>query len=270
MAAGRPRRRPAQRRAGGDHRRVLAPRAARRCSPPYVERYFAEVAEVWERRTSERAQSVVVGLFPAWAVDKPTVDAADALARRGRPPARPAQAGVGGPGRDRAGAGRAGVRPPVALAAGTLGRMTAADPARCSCPARCDVPWPCSSSLPRSSFTVLAVRYAGTSTAGAVDTRVDAVVDPLGCRAPLAGPSRRGARLARRRWSRSRSRCRAMCLLLGRRRLARAGRRRAGPHRRLHDAAQARARPHHRRRVRLPERPHRWRDVVGAGRSRCW
>jgi len=44
----------------------------------YVERYFAVVAQVWERRTSERAQSVVVGLFPSWAVDKATVDAADA------------------------------------------------------------------------------------------------------------------------------------------------------------------------------------------------
>jgi aminopeptidase N len=44
---------------------------------PFVERYFAEVDEVWARRTSERAQSVVVGLFPSWAVEKPTVDAAD-------------------------------------------------------------------------------------------------------------------------------------------------------------------------------------------------
>jgi aminopeptidase N len=45
---------------------------------PYVERYFAEVADVWARRTSEHAQSVVIGLFPSWAVDKATVDAADA------------------------------------------------------------------------------------------------------------------------------------------------------------------------------------------------
>ena len=54
----------------------------------YVERYFAEVAEVWKRRTSERAQSVVVGLFPSHAVEKPTVDAADAwLAHDTHPPA---------------------------------------------------------------------------------------------------------------------------------------------------------------------------------------
>jgi aminopeptidase N len=54
----------------------------------YVERYFAEVAEVWSRRTSERAQSVVIGLFPSWAVDKATVDAADNwLADESHPPA---------------------------------------------------------------------------------------------------------------------------------------------------------------------------------------
>jgi aminopeptidase N len=54
----------------------------------YVERYFAEVAEVWSRRTSERAQSVVVGLFPSWAVDKSTVEAADAwMADETHPPA---------------------------------------------------------------------------------------------------------------------------------------------------------------------------------------
>jgi aminopeptidase N len=55
---------------------------------PYVERYFADVSGVWERRTSERAQPVVVGLFPAWAVDKTTVDVADAwLADAAHPPA---------------------------------------------------------------------------------------------------------------------------------------------------------------------------------------
>jgi aminopeptidase N len=54
----------------------------------YVERYFAQVAEVWSRRTSERAQAVVVGLFPSWAVDKSTVEAADAwLADESQPPA---------------------------------------------------------------------------------------------------------------------------------------------------------------------------------------
>ncbi len=54
----------------------------------YVDRYFAEVSDVWARRTSERAQSVVIGLFPSWAVDKSTVEAADAwLSDDTRPPA---------------------------------------------------------------------------------------------------------------------------------------------------------------------------------------
>ncbi|MEO9139499.1 MAG: aminopeptidase N [Jatrophihabitans sp.] len=48
---------------------------------PYVERYFAEIREVWDRRTSELAQNVVVGLFPTWSstIDQRTVDAADAF-----------------------------------------------------------------------------------------------------------------------------------------------------------------------------------------------
>ncbi len=56
---------------------------------PYVERYFAEIAEVWARRTSERAQSCVVGLYPTWAVDQPSVDAATAWldAATDQPPA---------------------------------------------------------------------------------------------------------------------------------------------------------------------------------------
>jgi aminopeptidase N len=62
--------------------------AQRALLAPYVDRYFAEVADVWQRRTSERAQPVVLGLFPSWAVDKATVEAADAwLADDSRPPA---------------------------------------------------------------------------------------------------------------------------------------------------------------------------------------
>lgn len=43
---------------------------------PYLDRYFTEIADVWDRRTSERAQSCVVGLFPAWVVEQRCVDAA--------------------------------------------------------------------------------------------------------------------------------------------------------------------------------------------------
>jgi aminopeptidase N len=48
---------------------------------PYVERYFADVRGVWERRTNELAQSVVVGLFPTWTstIDPATIAAADAF-----------------------------------------------------------------------------------------------------------------------------------------------------------------------------------------------
>ena len=54
---------------------------------PYAARYFADVAGVWERRSSERAQPTVLGLFPAWAVNRETVEAADAwLADDSHPP----------------------------------------------------------------------------------------------------------------------------------------------------------------------------------------
>ena len=48
---------------------------------PYVERYFAEVGGVWDRRTSELAQNVVIGLFPRWTstIDQQTIDAAEAF-----------------------------------------------------------------------------------------------------------------------------------------------------------------------------------------------
>ena len=55
---------------------------------PYLDRYFAEIAEVWNRRTSERAQSCVLGLFPSWVVEQRCVDAANAwLETREHPPA---------------------------------------------------------------------------------------------------------------------------------------------------------------------------------------
>ncbi len=55
---------------------------------PYVERYFADVSGVWERRSSERAQSMVVGLFPAWSITAETVKASDEwLASAEHPPA---------------------------------------------------------------------------------------------------------------------------------------------------------------------------------------
>jgi len=57
---------------------------------PYVARYFGEIEQVWQRRTSELAQNVVVGLFPAWTstISPDTIGAADEfLARAGLPAA---------------------------------------------------------------------------------------------------------------------------------------------------------------------------------------
>ncbi|ACU35097.1 aminopeptidase N [Actinosynnema mirum] len=54
---------------------------------PYAARYFQDVADVWERRSSERAQSVVVGLYPSWSITPETVAASDEWLAQERPPA---------------------------------------------------------------------------------------------------------------------------------------------------------------------------------------
>jgi aminopeptidase N len=53
---------------------------------PYLDRYFSEIAEVWNRRTSERAQSCVLGLFPSWVVEQRCVSAASAWLEAGEHP----------------------------------------------------------------------------------------------------------------------------------------------------------------------------------------
>jgi aminopeptidase N len=54
---------------------------------PYVDRYFAEVSDVWARRSSEVAQNMVLGLFPRLFVEQATLDAADAWLAGEHPPA---------------------------------------------------------------------------------------------------------------------------------------------------------------------------------------
>ena len=44
---------------------------------PYRQRYFDTVAAVWDRRSSEVAQTVVVGLYPSWDVSAEALEAAD-------------------------------------------------------------------------------------------------------------------------------------------------------------------------------------------------
>lgn len=54
---------------------------------PFVQRYFDVVADVWARRSSEVAQTVVVGLYPSWAISEDAVAAADAFLAGDHPPA---------------------------------------------------------------------------------------------------------------------------------------------------------------------------------------
>ncbi|ACV78218.1 aminopeptidase N [Nakamurella multipartita] len=54
---------------------------------PFVEPYFQVVGQVWERRSSEVAQKVAVGLFPRWAIEQSTVDQALAWAEHDHPTA---------------------------------------------------------------------------------------------------------------------------------------------------------------------------------------
>ena len=44
---------------------------------PYTQRYFDAIPGVWERRSSEVAQTVVVGLYPSWDVSEAALEAAD-------------------------------------------------------------------------------------------------------------------------------------------------------------------------------------------------
>ncbi len=44
---------------------------------PFSAKYFGAIAGVWERRSSEVAQTVVIGLYPSWDISQPGLDAAD-------------------------------------------------------------------------------------------------------------------------------------------------------------------------------------------------
>ena len=61
--------------------------AQRELMTPYTEKYFEVVGQVWQRRSSEVAQKVAVGLFPRWAVAQSTVDQALTWAQEDHPAA---------------------------------------------------------------------------------------------------------------------------------------------------------------------------------------
>ncbi|HNM10758.1 MAG TPA: ERAP1-like C-terminal domain-containing protein, partial [Mycobacterium sp.] len=44
---------------------------------PFTARYFAAIPGVWERRSSEVAQTVVIGLYPSWDISEDALRAAD-------------------------------------------------------------------------------------------------------------------------------------------------------------------------------------------------
>ncbi len=48
-----------------------------RCWQPFRAKYFDAISGVWERRSSEVAQTVVIGLYPSWDVSQAGLDAAD-------------------------------------------------------------------------------------------------------------------------------------------------------------------------------------------------
>ena len=54
---------------------------------PYTPRYFEAISGVWERRSSEVAQTVVVGLYPSWDISEAALDAAARFLDGDVPPA---------------------------------------------------------------------------------------------------------------------------------------------------------------------------------------
>lgn len=46
---------------------------------PFTARYFEAIPGVWERRSSEVAQSVVIGLYPYWDISEEAIEAADSF-----------------------------------------------------------------------------------------------------------------------------------------------------------------------------------------------
>jgi aminopeptidase N len=44
---------------------------------PFTQKYFSAISAVWERRSSEVAQTVVIGLYPSWDISAEGLAAAD-------------------------------------------------------------------------------------------------------------------------------------------------------------------------------------------------
>ncbi|MBB3039117.1 aminopeptidase N [Hoyosella altamirensis] len=53
---------------------------------PFVDRYFEVIPEIWKTRTSEVAQTIVIGLYPSWAINKEALRKADDFLAGNHPP----------------------------------------------------------------------------------------------------------------------------------------------------------------------------------------
>ncbi|MBJ8342371.1 aminopeptidase N [Antrihabitans sp. YC3-6] len=65
----------------------FAPHGQGELLAPYLAKYFDDITDVWARRSSEVAQTVVIGLYPSWAVSDEAVAAADEFLAGDHPPA---------------------------------------------------------------------------------------------------------------------------------------------------------------------------------------
>jgi aminopeptidase N len=54
---------------------------------PFTSRYFEAISGVWERRSSEVAQTVVIGLYPSLDISEEAIAAADRFLAEDLPPA---------------------------------------------------------------------------------------------------------------------------------------------------------------------------------------
>ncbi len=53
---------------------------------PFTAKYFDAIPRVWERRSSEVAQTVVIGLYPSWDISEDGLAAADRFLAGELPP----------------------------------------------------------------------------------------------------------------------------------------------------------------------------------------
>jgi aminopeptidase N len=96
---------------------------------PYTTQYFERIGDIWQTRSSEMAQDIVVGMYPSILVGQQLLDQTDDYLRTANPPAAAAPPARGGSGRRRprdagARAGPSGRSDGVALRASSTSQST--------------------------------------------------------------------------------------------------------------------------------------------------